>query len=64
MNLFVPIENLVKPGHPYRKILSLVDFSSVSVSLSGCIREANSKYSIVQAFKMLLLGNPPVFNRG
>ena len=55
MNLFVPIENLVKPSHPYRKILSLVDFSSVSVSLSGCIREANSKYSIVQAFKMLLL---------
>ncbi len=53
--LFVPIENLVRKDHPYRVILSLVDCSSVGAVLSGCIKQDNSKYSLVQGFKMLLL---------
>lgn len=55
MQLFVPIENLVDKKHPYRVILDLIDFESVGKSLTGCIREVNSKYTLVQAFKMLLL---------
>jgi transposase, IS5 family len=55
MTLFVPIENLVSKDHPYRQIMELVDFKSTRKSLSGCIKELNSKYTITQAFKMLLL---------
>lgn len=55
MEIFVPIENLVKKNHPYREILKLVEFDSVRPILSGCIKESNSKYKLVQAFKMLLL---------
>ena len=55
MTLFVPIENLVEKKHPYRVIFELIDFESTRKVLSGCIKEANSKYSVVQAFKMLLL---------
>lgn len=55
VSIFVPVKNLVRSDHPYRLILKLVDFSSVAFSLSGCIQETNSKYSLVQGFKMLLL---------
>lgn len=55
MGLFVPIENLVEKKHPYRLIKNLVKFESVRVVLEGCIKEINSKYTIVQGFKMLLL---------
>lgn len=41
--------------HPYRVILDLVNFESVGKSLTGCIREVNSKYTMVQVFKILLL---------
>jgi hypothetical protein len=53
MGLFVPIENLVEGKHPYRLIKDLVKFESVRVALEGCIKEVNSKYPVVQGFKML-----------
>lgn len=35
--------------------LKRVDFQSTREALSGCIKEINSKYTLVQGFKMLLL---------
>lgn len=54
-HLFLSIEDLVKLDHPYRKILSLVDFGSITRVLRGMKSEFNASYSVVQDFKMLLL---------
>ena len=55
MSLLVPLENLVKRDHPYRMILSRIDFAPLVEPLHGCIKEVNSKYSVSQGFRMLLL---------
>ena len=55
MSLLVPLENLVKRDHPYRMILSRIDFAPLVDPLHGCIKEVNSKYSVSQGFRMLLL---------
>jgi len=53
--LIIPLENLIKKDHPYRLIVDMIDFESLTFSLKGCVQESNSRYGVTQAFKMLLL---------
>jgi IS5 family transposase len=51
------LEQLVRKDHPYRKILSIVDFSKLCVPLHDCYSKDNGApaYPVETAFKCLLL---------
>lgn len=51
------LEQLVRKDHPYRKILSIVDFSRLCIPLHDCYCKDNGTYGypVESAFKCLLL---------
>jgi len=55
--MFVPIENFISEDHPYRKLLSLINFDDLTRSLERLYKKAIGRtgYSISQGFRALLL---------
>jgi len=55
--MFVPIEDLISQDHPYRKLLSLINFDDLTNPLKKLYKEAVGRtgYSVSQGFRTLLL---------
>src|SRR5471030_81720 len=57
LSLFVPLENLVKKEHPYRKFIELLDFEWLTKPLLELENTEVGRhgYAMTKGFRMLLL---------